>query len=1038
MSLNPFSDDDDTATDAQNFGPRIEGDDDPSKPVLINGKEWMIHRYDPAEEEVDAFAGAWPRAMIENAQYAPEQPLWIGVSERTGREVPVEFNRLFRHVFYGGSTGSGKTTRMYNDAVALMYAGHGICVIDPKGDDLYGLLRRIPRDRWDDVIYIAPGDDYLDRTVGFNLFQTYHEPGEPGFDEEIEGIVDDFKELIAAGEYWGPRMDRIMKTMVRGMIRHPREFTPIEMYYALLEEENRQEYASLIGDEIEDDDILFLQGFTRRIADELGDSEIDPLLGRLKDWVENPMTRQIIAQRESNVSIAEAVNEGKIIIVKNNLPDEAKRMVATAIMRRIWTCVSDRISESEKKVRELAGMDEPGVGYDPYFLMIDECHTVLTEASKVETILSEARSKRLGLMLATQYLHRLGDETQQAILQNCNTLLALTTLLPEEANVLAKRFGGADADDMTTIPDYHARTKLSSEDEAFLARLTPPYPPLHSIEDAFGLIEQSTERYGVERQSGREILDEMFFAHTPRSKAADAAGMGDEQTVGADDEPMDVEQAETARTALKAVYDASIKKGDRGGAIPNDLAHEEIATATGTSPSQAANLIERLVGVGALDRTAGDDGMTVQVTHDGRGVIGLETGSGGSGGTDAHRYLLRRVYEWGTRYGYDMDLPTQDGDELPDAVGEIPPDVLPPGALEALTEDEREQILRSRLSEEYPEILALSGTGTLYVEAESKGLTKPGGPIKNAAKAPGPEQLLFVVSDGGSDGFTKHAERLAGIFGADGGAPYTASRTPEDAARKFYTRRRHDTRPEATIEHFAVLEGDVSTEWIEKGDGEIICRERGGGETFVRFGGPDEFRDREPSDYPAVSYYDPDREVYVVERGGEIERKYGGKGPLQEEWSYIYDPLIPGVLFGDYGTDVDEIPAPTEWRIAIVPNDDREMNEELVMYDPESGALSSVEAWCDDRDGDVDVSDPTTPAGAGGAGSESGDSERPDALRETAVDDPVQQPSPDEHPHETAKRADVVDASGETAEEGSEDADEDDSDGGARSFYDQY
>ena len=228
MSLNPFSNDE-KATDAQNFGPRIEGNDDPAKPVLINGKEWMIHRYDPAEEEVDVFAGAWPRAMIENAQYAPEQPLWIGVSERTGREVPVEFNRLFRHIFYGGTTGSGKTTKMYNDATALMYAGHGICVIDPKGDDIYGLLRRVPKGRWDDVIYIAPGDDYLDRTIGFNLFATYHEPGEPGFDEEIEGIVDDFKELIAAGEYWGPRMDRIMKTMVRGMIRHPREFTPIEM-----------------------------------------------------------------------------------------------------------------------------------------------------------------------------------------------------------------------------------------------------------------------------------------------------------------------------------------------------------------------------------------------------------------------------------------------------------------------------------------------------------------------------------------------------------------------------------------------------------------------------------------------------------------------------------------------------------------------------------------------------------------------------------------------------------------------------------------
>ncbi|MCH7661249.1 MAG: TraM recognition domain-containing protein, partial [Euryarchaeota archaeon] len=1002
---------------ARRFGPQIGGRDDPRTPVTINGKEWMIERYDRIEEEMENYAGAWPRAMIENARYVPDQPLWIGVSEKSGREVPVEFERLFRHVFYGGSTGSGKTTRMYNDAIALMYGGHGICIIDPKGDDIYDLLRKVPKGRWDDVIYVAPGDDYLDRTVGFNLFETAHDPDEPGFDEEIEGIVDDFKQLIKAGDFWGNRMDRVMKTMVRGMIRHPREFTPIEMYYALLDEQNRHEYADLIGAEIEDDDILFVEGYTRRIAEDLSDQDLDALIGRLNDWVQNPMTRQIIAQRESNVSIADAVNEGKIIIVKNNLPDEAKIMVATAIMRRVWTCVSDRVSGSERRVRELAGVDDPGVGYDPYFMMIDECHTVLTGASKVETILSEARSKRLGLMLATQYLHRLDDETQQAILQNCNTLLALTTLLPDEAKVLAKRFGGADADDMTTIPDYHARTKLSSEDDPFLARLTPPYPPLHSVEDAFELIQQSTDTYGVERQSGREILDEMFFADTPGSQAAEIVGAGDAQTVveTADDEAMDVEETETARTALKAVYDTSIRYGDRGGAIPNEDAHEAIATATGTAPSQAANLIERLVGVGALDRQRDDDTMRVRVTHDGRGVIGLETGSGGSGGTDEHRYLLRRVYEWGTRFGYEMDLPTQDGDELPDAVGEVPPDILPPSGLTDLSEEERARILQSRLSEEYPAIAALSGTGTLYLEAESKGLTKPGGPIKNAAKAPGPAQLLFVVADGGSDGFATNAQRLTTIFGGEEKAAYTSSQVPSDAARKFYTRRRHIARPNEDPEEYAMIEGDVRTEWIETDDGEIVCRERGGDEVFVRFADIDAYRARTPVDYPAVSYYDVELEGFVVERDGEVERKYGGKTPLQEHWSYIYDPLIPAVLFGDHGTGSEAIPAPEEWRIAIVPNDNRSMDEELVMYDPESGDLVSVETWCDpDRDetvsidsdadlrGEIDEEDETE---SGETATARGDSEGAATPREPSEE---QQPPPDEHPDAAAECAPLI------------------------------
>jgi hypothetical protein len=167
--------------------------------------------------------------------------------------------------------------------------------------------------------------------------------------------------------------------------------------------------------------------------------------------------------------------------------------------------------------------------------------------------------------------------------------------------------------------------------------------------------------------------------------------------------------------------------------------------AAGLEYTQASNIFERLEAVGVLEQRSTSDGLEISVTPDGRGQIGLETGSGGSGGKSKHRHMLREVYEWGTRLSCEMELPTQDGDELPDAVAGVPPAVVPDGDL---SEGERKQIVRSRLEEEYSEILELSGAETLYIEAESKGLSKPGGPIKNAAKAPSPGQLLFVVGDG--------------------------------------------------------------------------------------------------------------------------------------------------------------------------------------------------------------------------------------------------------------------------------------------------
>jgi hypothetical protein len=956
MSL-PFTGDDETDEELEQFGARVEGEDDPKKPLLINGKEWWIQRYDPVSEEVETYAGAWPRAMIENTQAEPKQPLWIGVSEGTGREVPIKFNRLFRHVFYGGTTGTGKTTKMYNDAVALMYGGWGVTVIDPKGDDIYDLLRRVPRERWNDVIYIAPGDDYLDKSVGFNLFATYHEYGESGFDEEVEGIVDDFKELLKAGDFWGNRMDRVMKTMVRGMIRHEFEFTPMELYYALLDEEKRKIYADLIGD-ADDEDIAYIEPYTRQIADELSESDLDALVGRLKDWVENPITRQIIAQRDANVSIAEAVNEGKIIICKNNLPGEAKRMVATAVMRRVWTCVNDRTNPSEKKIRQLAGEDtDDSADYNPYFLMIDECDDVLTEASQTQKMLTKARSKKLGLLLATQNLRQIDDEdTREAILSNCNTLFSLNPLHPDEARILADRFGGMDPNELTRIPDYHAQTKLHNEDDPFLAKLTPPYPPLHSIEDVYELIQLSISRYGLERQSGRKVLDKMFF-----NDVGTFVGEADEDDEG---EPTSVDDLDAARDALKAIYDESIRQESDSISISLEDAEDAVTDATGFVYSQASSLVEKLVIVGAIEQRSTADGDQISVTPEGCEEIGLGTGAGGSGGGSTHRRLLRTVYEWGTRLGYDVELPSQDDDgELPDAIAELPTELKPDERAD-LSDAERDELIQSRLEEQYPEIATLSGSSKLFIEAESEGLTGPYGPIKNAAKAPSPEELLFVVADGGNDGLTKHASHLASIFGVDGSDPYAWIRCPADVSRKLYTGPKlamNPDRSESDVEYFAVISDDVETEWVELESGAIVCRERGGGDTYLRFDDAEAFRDRSPSDAPATYHYDIEDGQYVVERDGSVYKKYPVEGPLKEDWTRIYTPMIPEIAFPEYG--YDEVPEPDAWRIAIVPNDDRELETDLMMYDSATDDAVPIEEWIEHSDEqEAEPSEPSEPS----------------------------------------------------------------------------
>jgi hypothetical protein len=156
--------------------------------------------------------------------------------------------------------------------------------------------------------------------------------------------------------------------------------------------------------------------------------------------------------------------------------------------------------------------------------------------------------------------------------------------------------------------------------------------------------------------------------------------------------------------------------------------------------------------------------------------------------------------------------------------------------------------------------------------------------------------LLFVVGDGGDDGLTKNAERLASIFGADGD-PFVSTRTPLDAARKFYTRGQFEMTSGSGTEKLALAPGDVSVEWIELESGAVVCRDRDTGEVYLRFEGPEEYREREPTDAPATVHYDPENSNYVV------ERKYGAKRLVAEDWTRICEPVIPEAMFLEYGHD---------------------------------------------------------------------------------------------------------------------------------------
>ena len=898
---------------------------DPTYPTMVNNKEWMLERINH-EGKTDNYAGAWPRSWVENARHAPRQPVWVGVSEKSGREFGIKFTQTFRHILLLGATGGGKTMQLYHILTMLAFGGHGWAIADPKGDDIFEhLLRRIPEWRKDDLVYMDLGADYytledpetgeeVPHQTGFNILNTHLEPGDPGYDQEVEWIVTNFMEILDIPPSWS-KARRDLKTLIRGMIRHDEEFTPIEVYYALDTEENRQQFAHLLGDSIGDDDIRFIESHMNRIVEQTSDTDLDPLLGKLQDWIQNPTARNAIAQRGSDITLGDIVRNQMLLVVNTDLPDPVDKMVANLVKTGVWSAVTSRKSAAEKKLMEFAGVEDPGEVYAPFYLAIDECHAVFEEGDNVEQMMFEARSKQLGLILSTQKIRSLPDDVADAMLSEANTAIILSTRHSTEQSEISKRFGDLDGETLAKIPDFHAITQINNEDEPFLAMLAPPYPPIRTLKETYELVIHSLKNWASPVGTPKEQLDEMHFEA--------GVSFGDDGEVEVDPLGGD-EQAEYV--VLKRLYDEQIRHDDV--VAPTELsdseAHHAIGEEFDIQMTQAAQVIEVLTSKELIRSRLSDGETRITVTSDGLERLGLSSGSGGAGGGAVHRELLRRLYVEFTQIGYNCEIPSQEGDELPDLIGHLPPELDDLSLSQAL----------STLREEYPAIVEISGDGKLIVEVESKGISKPGGPVKNFADImENPEgSAMFAVADGGSDGFTENARRLSNIFTSP---PMVNSRCPKDADRKFYRKgpcpAEHIPASEVTAgtEYAIYPESSVSISWVELPSGEIICR-TSDGEVIASFEDIEAFTKRSAADFPGVTYYDRDADVHVAEwdaEGGRTSIKRATKRELAEVVTVIQKPTVPELMFEDVPEGPEDVAE--DMTMVIVPDEPEDENAPL-------------------------------------------------------------------------------------------------------------
>lgn len=746
-------------SDAHEWPYAFEPKPDPDPIHTRGNREILVERADydtvPWDQE-KKYMGAYGQAILENAMHGDvdDQPLFVGL-DTNSRPVPITRDELRQHLLLTGYTGTGKST-----ALGLIYAwffntGGGGLVVDPGGEDTYKLLMALTDDALERVIPIDIGSDYSEYRVGINLLDTFLTPEDPGFEGEVDAKLSAILPLLETDDY--KRMKGISEHIFRGLIESnfldelpdtaaeraeleeqgvdiglveavhdyfgeghaaagggEANWTIADARNILASKENREAWYELVRDH----DLDNLTSYARTLAEmDDSDDKLEPLLRRLKSWLESPLIRSFASLRQSTVSIPDAVMEEKIILLKaDTASTELAKLTTGTLARFVWSAFLQMPLPKDLRRMELEGIDPPGSmthdDYDlPDFLLgIDELAAVITDAMDLDRQLAEGRKRGLRVVAATQQYRQLTGDQRDAMANTGRQLAANPGNSREERNRVADIFPGISADEMASLEDYQMMT-MGGKREPFLSEMFAPVPPRRAFDDAHAALREKEQKMGIKKGQEDQIgLPERF----PNRISVGDADAGEEQAVD-----------QTA--AYRAFDDATI---EHGRAVTVEEAKPRLRWYLGLNDAHDGvyqDLVDRLL-TGHLEEEFVDGEPRYRLDEDQAGEF-ASAGTGSSGAKRVHRSACQQVRKELTPRGCRVEIVTQGEDSDADFL------ITPPGDRDPLLEQ-----------------IAPNG-GLVVGELEkSTGASQPCQTLRNLAGAMREgDSCLFAVPDGPDD-----------------------------------------------------------------------------------------------------------------------------------------------------------------------------------------------------------------------------------------------------------------------------------------------
>jgi CxxC-x17-CxxC domain-containing protein len=403
------------------------------------------------------------------------------------RSFGIKVDDRRRHMYIIGKTGMGKTNLLENLVVQDIRNGHGVAYVDPHGDTAEKLIKMIPSNRINDVVYFNPADQ--DFPIAFNVMEKVDSKYRPLV---ASGLVGVFKKIWA--DSWGPRLEYILRNAILALLEYPGA-TLLGVMRILVDKSYRDRVVAKVTDPVVKS--FWVDEYTKwndRVLQEV----VSPIQNKVGQFLSSALIRNIVGQTKSSFDIRDIMDNRKILILnlsKGRIGEDNSALIGAMMITKIQLAAMGRVDTPEEERKD-------------FYLYVDEFQNFATES--FANILSEARKYRLNLILANQYITQIDEIVRDSIFGNAGTLVSFR-VGAVDAEYLEKEYAPIFmATDLVNLPKYSIYLKLMIDGiagDAFSAITLSPIEGEGTKINEEKVINVSRERYASSREEVEDKIN---------------------------------------------------------------------------------------------------------------------------------------------------------------------------------------------------------------------------------------------------------------------------------------------------------------------------------------------------------------------------------------------------------------------------------------------------------------------------------------------------------------------------------------------------